>query len=113
VLFSARVRAIVGVGRASVVIAGPFIALAFLLMARGLGFLQTDQLTTAMAAYAPFMLFAAWPLVVWVRHAMPQIRSFWAWVAFPVVMYSCFWVVLGPVKSDRFPYTHLQMAQPE
>jgi hypothetical protein len=112
-MFSARVRSIVGIDRASVAIAGPFAALAYLLMARSLGFLQTSQLTLAMATCVPFVLFAAWPLAVWVRHVMPQIRSFWAWVAFPVVMYSCFWVVLGPIKSDRFPYTHLQLAQPE
>jgi hypothetical protein len=111
-LFSPRVRSMIGVDRAVVVILGPFVALGFLLVARHLGFLQTTQFTTAVAACLPLLLFAAWPLVVWARHVMPQIKSFWAWVAFPVVMYSCFWVVLGPVKSDRFPYTHLRLAQP-
>jgi hypothetical protein len=44
------------------------------------------------------------PLIVWVRTVMPGVRSLPAWLAFPVIMYSCFWVVLGPVKMDRFPY---------
>ena len=54
--------------------------------------------------FLPFGIVGALPFVVWVRRAMPQITHIGAWLAFPVIMYSCFWVVLGPVKPDRFPY---------
>jgi hypothetical protein len=42
-----------------------------------------------------------------VRWVMPRTRSFWAWVAFPVIMYSGFWAMLGPIEETRFPYVLL------
>ena len=56
------------------------------------------------AAFLPIALIGLLPLVAWVRFAMPKIRSMAAWLAFPVIMYCCFWVVLGPITRDRFPF---------
>ena len=56
------------------------------------------------AAFLPIALIGLLPLVAWVRFAMPKIRSMPAWLAFPVIMYCCFWVVLGPITRDRFPF---------
>ncbi len=59
---------------------------------------------SAGAAFFPLALIGILPLVVWVRFAMPRIRSLPAWLAFPVIMYCCFWVILGPITRDRFPF---------
>ena len=59
-----------------------------------------------------FVIFAPWPLIFWVRHVMPQVKSLGAWIVFPVVMYSCFWAILGPVDPGKFPYSHRQVLQP-
>lgn len=47
---------------------------------------------------------AVLPLIVSVRFVMPEVRAIVAWLAFPVIMYSGFWVVLGPVDRESFPY---------
>ncbi|MDG2244317.1 MAG: hypothetical protein P8L66_12595 [Rhodospirillaceae bacterium] len=51
---------------------------------------------------------SALPLVLWVRQVMPSIQSIWIWILLPVVMYSCFWVILGPVNLDAFPYDQIK-----
>lgn len=50
---------------------------------------------------------AALPMVMWIRLVMPQLKSIVVWIILPVVMYSCFWVVLGPIDLGGFPYDQL------
>lgn len=50
---------------------------------------------------------ACLPLVLWLRWVMPHLRSVWVWILLPVVMYSCFWVVLGPIDWGGFPYDQI------
>lgn len=109
---SAQVRAGLGVSRTVAMVLGPVLAAAILWGLLRLGVLATGQSLSFAALLFPFAIPAAAPLVVWVTRVMPQVKSLAAWIVFPVVMYCCFWVVLGPVKSDRFPYTHRQLAQP-
>lgn len=52
-------------------------------------------------------LLATWPLVLWIRFVMPNIQSVWIWILLPVVMYSCFWVVMGPINLAGFPYDQI------
>jgi len=52
---------------------------------------------------------AVLPMVIWIRRVMPQLRSLLVWILLPVVMYSCFWVVLGPINLNSFPYDQLKM----
>lgn len=47
------------------------------------------------------------PMVLWIRWVMPSIKSVWVWILLPVVMYSCFWVILGPIDWAGFPYDQL------
>jgi len=62
------------------------------------------QFVTGMGYLFPLSLIGFLPLLIWIRWVMPTVTAFWAWVVFPVVMYSCFWVVLGPINEDQFPY---------
>lgn len=50
---------------------------------------------------------ACMPMILWIRWVMPTIKSVWIWILLPVVMYSCFWVVLGPIDWAGFPYDQL------
>lgn len=102
------VRDNLGLARGVAVLAAPGIAAGVLLTSA----LSIGQLLTGFASAAPFFLLSAWPLITWVRIVMPGVKSLLAWIVFPVVMYSCFWVVLGPINPDRFPYSHRQIAQP-
>jgi hypothetical protein len=52
-------------------------------------------------------LLAAMPMVMWIRLVMPHIRSIFVWILLPVIMYSCFWVVLSPIDPQGFPYSRL------
>lgn len=58
-----------------------------------------------------FGVMSCLPLVLWLRWVMPLIQSVWIWILLPVVMYSCFWVVLGPIDWAGFPYN--QIASPQ
>jgi len=107
-LCSRPVRQTVGLARGVAVLAAPIIAAVVLVME-----LTTGQLLTAYASAAPFFLLSSWPLITWVRTVMPGVKSLLAWIVFPVVMYSCFWVILGPINPDRFPYSHRQVQQPD
>lgn len=73
------------------------------------------QAGTGVDAYLPPMLglslLACAPLVLWIELVMPGIRSVWIWILLPVTMYSCFWVVLGPIDLNAFPYTELTRFQ--
>jgi hypothetical protein len=111
-LASPVVRASLGLPRAVVMVAAPPMAFAVLLAAVATGALAPGQLTTAMGYAAPFMLLAPVPLIVWVRRVMPGVKSLLAWIVFPVIMYSCFWAILGPIDPETFPYSHRQMPQP-
>lgn len=50
---------------------------------------------------------ASLPMVLWIRFVMPSIQSVWVWILLPVVMYSCFWVIMGPINLSGFPYDQL------
>lgn len=50
---------------------------------------------------------ASLPMVLWIRFVMPSIQSVWVWILLPVVMYSCFWVIMGPIDLSGFPYDQL------
>ncbi|MDX2222536.1 MAG: hypothetical protein SFV21_07300 [Rhodospirillaceae bacterium] len=71
------------------------------------------QLLTAAALIVPLAIPASAPLIAWVRWVMPTVKSLAAWILFPVVMYSGFWVVLGPVEAGRFPYAQRGLSPPE
>jgi len=77
----------------------------FTFLAPALGIWQPAEMTTALTYVFPLGVLGFMPLIVWVRRVMPTVKSIVAWIAFPVIMYSCFWVVLGPVKTDRYPYS--------
>jgi hypothetical protein len=62
------------------------------------------QFLTGMGFLFAIALPGALPLVVWIRFAMPRVRNRAAWILFPVLMYSAFWLALGPVKPSTFPY---------
>ncbi len=63
--------------------------------------------TLAINAVLVLGIMAAMPMVLWVRLIMPRIRSVFIWILLPVIMYSCFWVVLGPIDLQGFPYDRL------
>lgn len=90
-----------GLGAAALGAATTIVAPAAALLS---GWWTPGQLVTGMAYVFPLALFGFLPLITWVRWVMPTVKAFWAWVVFPVVMYSCFWVVLGPINLDRYPY---------
>lgn len=79
-------------------------AAVMLMAAVGLEFWQPGQALTGIAYLFPLAALGWLPAIVWIRWVMPTIRSFWVWVLLPVVMYSCFWMVLGPNDPLRFPY---------
>jgi hypothetical protein len=110
---SAQTRQALGVRSTLVVLLGPVIATCILLSAHMVGALAIGQLVTAAAYLFPLVFLAPWPLIYWVRRVMPQVKNIVAWISFPVIMYSCFWVVLGPINPDRFPYSHRHIAQPQ
>jgi len=110
--FSKHVRDTIGLRQIVAVLLGPLLGAAIVLSSVATGLYDVGQLVTAAVYVFPFAFLAPWPLIVWVRHVMPQVKSFPAWIAFPVIMYSCFWVVLGPVDPAKFPYSHRQVAQP-
>ncbi len=56
-----------------------------------------------------FGLLAVLPMVMWIRMVMPRLRSILVWILLPVVMYSCFWVILWPIDLDGFPYDQLEL----
>lgn len=103
-LFSPSVRARLGRHTAIGCMLGVSIAIGAVAMALIAGLWLPGQAVTGIGYVFPLAALAMTPAVVWVRWVMPAIRSFWAWVLLPVVMYSCFWVVLGPIAPDRFPY---------
>ncbi len=111
-VFSPTVRGAVGYGRAITILSAPLALYAILWAAVAGGVLASGQLVTAMGYAMVFVIFAPWPLIFWVRHVMPQVKSLGAWIVFPVVMYSCFWAILGPVDPGKFPYNHRQVLQP-
>jgi 4-amino-4-deoxy-L-arabinose transferase-like glycosyltransferase len=111
-LLSRQLRDDVGSPRALAVLCAPIAVMALAWVAVATGAIGVGQLVTAMGYGTAFAIFASWPLIVWVRRIMPQVKSIWAWIAFPVIMYSCFWVILGPIDPGKFPYSHRQVVQP-
>jgi hypothetical protein len=109
---STTVRAEIGVRWLIIVLAAPVVVIGSLWLAVVGGVLTAGQLVTAMGYAVVFAIFAPWPLIVWARRVMPQVKSLLAWIVFPVVMYSCFWVILGPIDPAKFPYSHRQVLQP-
>ncbi len=109
---STTVRSEIGVRWLVVGLAAPVVLGGSLWLAVAWGSLMPGQLVTTMGYGIVFTIFAPWPLIVWARRVMPQVKSLLAWIVFPVVMYSCFWVILGPVDPGKFPYSHLQVLQP-
>lgn len=62
----------------------------------------------ALCASLVFGVAACLPMVLWLRWVMPSIQSVWIWILLPVLMYSCFWVVLGPIDWAGFPYDQVK-----
>lgn len=91
----------------------PAVRLALALFAASLGTMavlggwDASHLLAGAAYVISAGLLGVLPLILWVRFAMPRVRSMIAWLAFPVIMYSGFWVVLGPIGPNTFPYSHL------
>jgi len=110
--FSRTVRQAIGLPRLLAVLLGPVGAAAILLGAVATGWFKPGHMVLAAIYAFPLFFLAPWPLILWVRTVMPQVKSFAAWIVLPVIMYSCFWVILGPVDPGRFPYSHRQAAQP-
>ena len=67
-----------------------------------------ETLRTAFSAIFVLGLLAVMPMVMWIRMVMPRFRSILVWIVLPVVMYSCFWAILGPIDLDGFPYDGLR-----
>ena len=80
-----------------------FCATVFLVAGR-----SSQLLLSSVANVFGLLLVGVLPLIVWVRFEMPKIRSIIAWIAFPVIMYCGFWLVLGPIQRESFPYNALQ-----
>lgn len=66
-----------------------------------------ENLNIAFSGVLVVGVLASLPMVMWIRLIMPKVRSVAIWIALPVIMYSCFWVVLGPIDLDGFPYDQL------
>ena len=111
-VFSPTVRHVVGLDRALAVLCAPLGMFVVLWLAVVSGGLTVGHLVTAMGYGFAFAIFAPWPLIVWVKRVMPQVKSLGAWIVFPVIMYSSFWVILGPIDPGKFPYSHRQILQP-
>ncbi|MDX2141748.1 MAG: hypothetical protein SFV19_00210 [Rhodospirillaceae bacterium] len=105
-LWSSKVRTAMGRGGAILALVGFLAAGSVLSLAVQFGWMRRGEGLTSIGYLFPLAIFAPWPLIVWARRVMPLVTSIWAWVAFPVIMYSCFWVILGPIGPDRFPYSH-------
>ena len=101
---SLEVRGRLGCTGLRVVRIAPLVVIAFLGILAICGDWQAGQLLIAAGYVFGVGLLGVLPLIMWVRFVMPGVRSILAWLAFPVIMYSCFWVVLGPVSRDSFPY---------
>jgi len=71
---------------------------------------EPAQLTIGLVGTFPFAIIAVLPMVVWIRKCMPKIRSMIVWIIIPVVMYICFWAVLGPIGPDVFPLNRLNFS---
>ena len=75
-----------------------------------LGLSQLPPHESVEMAFAPLLslgVLASLPMVMWIRLIMPRVRSVVIWITLPVIMYSCFWVVLGPIDLNGFPYNLL------
>jgi hypothetical protein len=105
-LCSGQVRDGLRTQAAFAAILGPMVALLVVIGAMLTGAVSAGQWVTEAAILFPLLFLAPWPLIYWVLRVMPQVKSLVAWIAFPVIMYSCFWVILGPVDPGRFPYSH-------
>ncbi len=109
---SRQTRSALGLRNTLTVLAGPVLGAGILLAVHAADGLTVGQFVTAAGYVFPLAFLAPWPLIYWVRHVMPQVKNIVAWISFPVIMYSCFWVVLGPVDPHRFPYSHRHIEQP-
>ncbi|MCB2108133.1 MAG: hypothetical protein KDE14_10550 [Rhodobacteraceae bacterium] len=101
-LRSAAVRAQLGTGGCAASLAAMIGVPAWAVGAGGL--LAPGEVLTSFAYVLPLAVIGAVPLAIWVRFVMPTVKSLAAWILFPVIMYSGFWLALGPVGLDRFPY---------
>jgi hypothetical protein len=90
-----------------IVRAAPLAAATFLVGLVLIGRWQAGQLLSAAGYVFGLCVLGALPLVMWVRFVMPEVRAVLAWLAFPVIMYSGFWVVLGPISGESFPYSEV------
>lgn len=88
-----------------IVRAAPLVAVAFLVGLVLVGRWQAGQLLSATGYVFGLCVLGALPFVMWVRFIMPEVRAVLAWLAFPVIMYSGFWVILGPINAESFPYS--------
>ena len=70
---------------------------------------NSQSLGSTFTALFGFGLFAVLPMVIWIRKVMPRLRSILVWILLPVIMYSCFWVILWPIDLDGFPYNQLRL----
>jgi hypothetical protein len=62
--------------------------------------------------FLPLGLLGGLPLALWVRRVMPTVRNMAAWIAFPVILYCGFSLIMAPVKRHPFPFTALSHTQP-
>jgi len=90
-----------------VVWAAPTAAMALLVSLPFIVGWETGQLLGAVGYIFGAAALGVLPFILWVRFIMPEVRALLAWIAFPVIMYSGFWVVLGPIDRESFPYSSL------
>jgi hypothetical protein len=93
-----------GLHRSVVLLAG------FAFVSGWVSFVHDPSVESAKVAFSAVLIvgvLAALPMVMWVRLVMPKLQSIFIWIALPVIMYSCFWVILGPVDLNGFPYDQL------
>lgn len=110
-LGSACLRKRIGYANLKLIFATTATALFFLIGMASLGVLEAGQLLSAVGYIFAVAVLGALPLIMWVRFEMPKVRSIVAWIVFPVIMYSGFWAVLGPIDGESFPYSAIGAAK--
>jgi len=90
----------------------PTVAIAFLVGFTFIGGWEIGQLSGAVGYVFGVAILGVLPFILWVRFVMPEVRAMLAWIAFPVIMYSGFWAVLGPIDRESFPYNSLGVESP-
>ncbi len=93
--------------------AAPVFGVVFCIVEFFAGGRSNQELMSGVANVFGLLLVGVLPLILWVRFEMPKVRSVVAWIAFPVIMYCGFWMVLGPIQRESFPYSVLHVPSGE